>query len=82
MGLFQNFNEYETNTLLKYNIEGNLGLTQFQLNKSDGEKNILEAMNKIKDLRSDKFYDYVFLKEKYILLKESKKKRRWKSLEF
>ncbi len=33
-------------------------------------------MNKIKELRSDKFYDYVFLKEKYTMLKESKKKKR------
>lgn len=27
--MFENMKDFSTNTLLKYNIEGNLGLTQF-----------------------------------------------------
>lgn len=32
-------------------------------------------MNKIKDVKSDKFYDYVFFKEKYTQLQERRKRK-------
>lgn len=39
--MFENIHDLSTNSLLKYNIEGNLGLAQFELNKPGGEKRVL-----------------------------------------
>ena len=39
--IFETINDFSTNSLLKYNIEGNWGLVQLELNKSGGEKRVL-----------------------------------------
>lgn len=34
--MFDSMNDFSMNSLLKYNIEGNMGLAQLELNKSEG----------------------------------------------
>lgn len=53
------------NTLLAYNIEGNLGLAMIQLHEPEGKTVFNEAVEKIKDMEGERSYDYACLMMAY-----------------